>query len=57
MLPGVTSREMIEDIYFGDGAKDDFLDANLLEVESNIRTTDESHFQVSLHVALCFVNV
>ncbi|XP_048001480.1 NADPH-dependent diflavin oxidoreductase 1 [Leguminivora glycinivorella] len=34
-----------DDIYFAKGIKDHFVDAKLLELEQNIRTTDESHFQ------------
>ncbi|CAG9569179.1 unnamed protein product [Danaus chrysippus] len=34
-----------EDIYFRNGRKDHFLDTSYFEVEKNIRTTDETHFQ------------
>ncbi|XP_061380052.1 NADPH-dependent diflavin oxidoreductase 1 [Danaus plexippus] len=34
-----------EDIYFRNGLKDHFLDTSYFEVEKNIRTTDETHFQ------------
>lgn len=37
-----------EDIYFAKGIKDHFVDAKLFELEKNIRTTDDTHFQVSL---------
>lgn len=37
-----------EDIYFSKGCIDEFHDGRLLELERNDRTTDISHFQVSL---------
>ncbi|CAH0697016.1 unnamed protein product [Spodoptera exigua] len=36
---------LTEDIYFAKGIKDSFVDATLLEVVQNYRTTHESHFQ------------
>lgn len=43
-----SQEKLIEDIYFRDESKTDFMEANLIEVETNVRTTDEYHFQVSL---------
>lgn len=37
-----------EDIYFGKGMHDTFVDPLLLQVEKNVRTTSEDHFQVSV---------
>lgn len=39
-----------EDIYFGNAKKDSLNVATLFEVESNVRTTDKNHFQVSKSV-------
>ncbi|XP_047036236.1 NADPH-dependent diflavin oxidoreductase 1 [Helicoverpa zea] len=39
------SNGLNEDIYFAKGAKDTFVDATLLEITKNIRTTHESHYQ------------
>ncbi|XP_026754063.1 NADPH-dependent diflavin oxidoreductase 1 [Galleria mellonella] len=36
---------MSKDIYYANGNVDNFLDTTLFELESNVRTTDESHFQ------------
>ncbi|KAJ8715776.1 hypothetical protein PYW07_010258 [Mythimna separata] len=36
---------LTEDIYFSKGVKDSFVDATLLEVTKNERTTSETHFQ------------
>lgn len=42
----VTCDGLMEDIYFSKGVKDSFVDATLLEVTKNERTTHETHFQV-----------
>ncbi|XP_059045606.1 NADPH-dependent diflavin oxidoreductase 1 [Achroia grisella] len=39
------THSMNEDIYYAKGNRDKFLDSTLFELESNVRTTDESHFQ------------
>ncbi|XP_026728885.1 NADPH-dependent diflavin oxidoreductase 1 [Trichoplusia ni] len=36
---------LTDDIYFAKGAKDHFIDSTLFELEKNVRTTDETHFQ------------
>lgn len=41
---------LTEDIYFSKGVQDSFVDAKLLEVIKNDRTTHEKHFQVSFHI-------
>ncbi|KAJ2941583.1 hypothetical protein O0L34_g14639 [Tuta absoluta] len=40
-----TNDKLSADIYFSKGNIDEFNDAKLFEVEKNIRTTDEKHFQ------------
>ncbi|KAL4703606.1 hypothetical protein ACJJTC_006783 [Scirpophaga incertulas] len=39
------TNSLTEDIYFSKGCRDKFVDYFLFEVESNVRTTDEKHFQ------------
>lgn len=45
--PDIVLNGLTKDIYFDKGVKDTYLGACLLEVESNVRTTSETHFQVS----------
>ncbi|RVE41573.1 hypothetical protein evm_013777 [Chilo suppressalis] len=39
------TKEISKDIYFSNGQKDAFVDSLLLEIEKNVRITDETHFQ------------
>lgn len=39
-----------EDIYFGKGLHDGFVDPLLLRVEKNVKTTSEDHFQVTVNI-------
>lgn len=39
--------DLSKDIYFNSGNGDSFCDVKCMEVVSNVRTTDESHFQVN----------
>ena len=46
------SNGLTDDIYFSKGVKDTFVDATLLEVTKNERTTAETHFQASFRISL-----
>lgn len=48
---------LTDDIYFAKGAKDHFIDSTLFELEKNVRTTDETHFQVCCLLLSYFLNV
>ncbi|XP_041985478.1 NADPH-dependent diflavin oxidoreductase 1 [Aricia agestis] len=43
-------KNVSEDVYYGKGCRDHFLDSTYLELEKNDRTTDESHFQDVRHI-------
>ncbi|CAG5020988.1 unnamed protein product [Parnassius apollo] len=51
-IPVVLDSEY-EDIYFARGQKSYYLEANLLKVTKNIRTTEETHFQTKDDKAKC----
>lgn len=42
----VNDTSLCDDIYYGKGYRDQFLNPIHLEIKQNKRTTDESHFQV-----------